>query len=46
MKFVTTKFKLGGLHEKHGVQLGILDNISAFDFKHKETKENLCRNGR
>jgi len=27
-------------------QLGILGTISAFAFRHKETKKNLCRGGR
>ena len=43
MKLFTTKFKPGGLHEK---QLGILGNISAFAFRHRETKKSLCRDGR
>ena len=35
MKFVINKFKSGGLHEK---QLGILGTISAFAYRHRETK--------
>ena len=27
-------------------QLGILGTISAFAFRHRETKKNLCRDGR
>jgi hypothetical protein len=27
-------------------QLGVLGTISAFAFRHRETKENLCRGGR
>ena len=52
MKMVTTKFKLGGLHEKHVVATWNLGNhlgtISAFAFayRHRETKKNLCRGGR
>ena len=38
MKLVTTKFKSGGLHEKHVVQLGMLGSISEFAFRHRETK--------
>ena len=45
MKLVTTKFKSGGLHEKHVVALGILGTISEFAFRHRQTKKNLCRGG-
>jgi hypothetical protein len=38
----TKKFKFGGLHEK---QPEVLGTISAFVFRHRETKENLCRGG-
>ena len=27
-------------------QLGVLGTVSAFAFRHRETKENLCRGGR
>jgi len=27
-------------------QLGVLGTISAFAYRHRETKENLCRGGR
>jgi len=27
-------------------QLGVLGTISAFTFRHRETKKNLCRGGR
>jgi len=43
MKLVTNKFKSGGLHEKHVVELGILGTISAFAYRHRETKKNMCR---
>jgi hypothetical protein len=43
---VTTKFKPGGLHEKHVVALGKLGTTSAFAFRARETKKNLCRGGR
>ena len=43
---VTTKFKSGGLHEKHVVATGILGTISAFAFRHRETKKILCRDDR
>ena len=46
MKWVTTKFKSGELHEKHVVAIGILGTISAFAFRYRETKKNLCRDGR
>jgi len=39
------KFKSGGLHEKHAVATGVLGTISAFAFRHRETKKNLCRSG-
>ena len=46
MKLVTTKFKSGGPHEMHVVQLGMLGTISAFAYRHRKTKKNLCRGGR
>jgi hypothetical protein len=36
---ITTKFKSGGLHEKHVVALGNLGTTSAFAFRHRETKK-------
>ena len=30
----------------HRTQLGILGTVSAFAFRHRETKKNLCRGGR
>jgi len=45
MKLVTTRFTSGGLHEKHVVQLGILGTISAFAYRHRETKKNLWGDG-
>ena len=44
MKLVTTKFKSGGLYEKHVWQLGILGTISAFAFRHRETKRHRGNN--
>ena len=46
MKLVTTEFKSEGLHEKHVVATGVLGTISAFAFRHREAKKNLCRGGR
>jgi len=46
MKLVNTKFKAGGLHEKHETVTGMLGTISAFAVRHRETKKNLCRDGR
>jgi hypothetical protein len=46
MKLVTTKFKSGGLHEKHVVSTCKLGTISAFAYRHRETKKNLCQDGR
>ena len=43
MKLVTTKFKPGGLHDKHVVATWNVGNISAFAFRHRETKKNMCR---
>jgi hypothetical protein len=40
---ITTKFKSGGLHEKHVVALGNLGTTSAFAFRPRETKKNLSR---
>jgi len=45
MKLITTKFKSGGLHEKHVVATWNLGNNSAFVFRHSDTKKNLCRGG-
>ena len=46
MNLVTNKFKSGGLHEKHLVATWNLGAISAFAYRHRETKKNLCRGGR
>jgi hypothetical protein len=46
MKLVTTKFRSVGLHEKHVVALGKLGTTSAFAFRPRETKINLCREER
>jgi len=46
MKLVTTKFKSGGLHEKHVVATWNLGNHLSICFRHRETKKNLCRDGR
>ena len=47
MKLVTTRFKSGGLHEKHVVATwNVGGTISAFAYRHRETKKNLCRGGR
>ena len=47
MKLVTNKFKSGGLHEKHVVATWNVGNhLSAFAYRHRETKKNLCRGGR
>jgi len=47
MKLVTTKFKSGGLHEKHVVATWNLGTILALAFRHREIKKkNLCRDGR
>jgi len=47
MKLVTTEFKSGGLHEKHVVATWSLGNrLSAFAYRHRETKKNLCRDAR
>jgi hypothetical protein len=37
MTFITTKFKSGGLYEKHVVALGNLGTTSAFAFRPRET---------
>jgi hypothetical protein len=37
MALVTTKFKSGGLHEKHVVALGNMGSTSAFAFRPRET---------
>jgi hypothetical protein len=42
----TNKFKSGELYEKHAVATGVLGTISAFAFRHRETKKHLCRGGR
>ena len=39
MEFVTTEFKSGGLHEKHVVATWNHGNISAFAYRHRETKQ-------
>jgi hypothetical protein len=39
MKLVTTKFKSGGLHEKHVVALGKLGTTSVFVFRLRETRK-------
>jgi len=46
MKLFTTKFKSGGLHEKHVVATWNLGNHLSICFRHRETKKNLCRDGR
>ena len=47
MKLVTTKFNSGGLHEKHVVATWNVGNrLSAFAYRHRETKKILCRGGR
>jgi len=44
MKLVSTEFKLGRLHEKHVVATWNVGNhLSAFAYRNRETKENLCR---
>ena len=43
MKLVTNKFKSEGLHEKHVV--ANLGTISAYAYRHRETKKNLCPGG-
>jgi len=43
MKLVATVFKSGGLHEKHVVATW---NLGYHLSIHKETKKNLCRDGR
>jgi hypothetical protein len=39
MTLITTKFKSGGLHEKHVAALGNLGTTSAFAFRPRETKK-------
>jgi hypothetical protein len=39
MTVITTKFKSGGLHEKHVVALGNLGTTSAFAFRPRESKK-------
>ena len=46
MQLVTTRFKSGGLHEKHVVGIWNVGNVSAFAYRHRETEKNLCRGGR
>ena len=47
MKSVTTKFKSGGLHEKHVVVTWNVGNrLSICFYRHRETEKNLCRGGR
>jgi len=43
MKLVTTKFKSGGLHEKHVVVTWNLGNHLSICFWGRETKKKLCR---
>ena len=46
MKLVITKFKSGGLHEKHVVATwNVGKRLSAFAYRHRETEKNLCRGG-
>jgi len=45
MKLVTTKFKSGGLQEKHVVATWNLGNHLSI-YRQRETKKNLCRDGR
>jgi len=46
MKLVTTKFKSGGLHEKHVVATWNVGNHLSIAYRHSEIKKNLCRGGR
>ena len=46
MKLVTTKFKSGGLHEKHVVATWNLENHLSICFWAQGNQENLCRDGR
>jgi len=46
MKLYTTKFKPGGLHEKHVVATWNLGTSSAFAYRHREINKILCRVGR
>ena len=48
MKLVNDKcrFKSGGLHEQHVVATGMVGAVSAFAYRHRETKKNLRRGGR
>jgi len=40
MKLVTTRFKSGGLHEKHVVATWNVGNrLAAFAYRHRETKK-------
>ena len=41
-QLVTNKFKSRGLHEKHVVATWNLGAFSAFAYRHRETKKNLC----
>jgi hypothetical protein len=45
MYAIAAKFTSGGPHEKHVVATWNLGNISAFAFRHRETKKNLCQGG-
>ena len=46
MKLVTSKFRSGGLHEKHVVATWNLGNHLTIAYRRRETKKNLCRGGR
>jgi len=46
MKLVTTKFKSGGLHEKHVVATWNLGNHLSICVWAQGNQENLCRGGR
>jgi len=43
MKLVATKFKSGGLHEKHVVATWSIENHLSICFQAQENQENLCR---
>ena len=42
MKLITTKFKSGGLYEKHVVATWSLEKYLRFAFRHRETKKTQC----
>ena len=46
MKLVTNKFKSVGLHKKRVLATCYLGAILAFAYRHRETKKDLCRDGR